>query len=59
MISLVSKDEAVGTFQLLNGTDPLSGKPLWSSETVVSSASFALTTGAEARPLISWQPGWQ
>jgi len=55
----VSKEQAVGTFQLLNGTDPLSGKPLWSSETVASSASFALSTSAEARPLISWQPLWQ
>ena len=55
----VSKEQAVGTFQLLNGSDPLSGKSAWSSETVVSSSSFALTTGSEARPLISWQPGWQ
>ncbi|MCP9823711.1 alkaline phosphatase, partial [Cyanobium sp. L1E-Cus] len=54
----VSKEQAVGTFQLLNGTDPLSGKPAWSSETVASSASFALSTSAEARPLISWQPNW-
>ncbi|MEB3270948.1 MAG: alkaline phosphatase D family protein, partial [Synechococcus sp.] len=55
----VSKEQAVGTFQLLNGTDPLSGKPAWSSETVVSSASFALSTSAEARPLINWQPNWR
>jgi phosphodiesterase/alkaline phosphatase D-like protein len=55
----VSKEQAVGTFQLLNSTDPLSGKPVWSSETVVSSASFALSTSAEARPLINWQPSWQ
>jgi len=55
----VSNDQAVGTFQLLNGTDPLSGKPVWSSETVVSSASFALSTSAEALPLINWQPSWK
>ncbi len=55
----VSREQAVGTFQLLNGTDPLSGKSLWSSETVVSSASLALSISPESRPLISWQPGWQ
>jgi predicted extracellular nuclease/phosphodiesterase/alkaline phosphatase D-like protein len=55
----VSKEQVVGSFQLLNGTDPVSGKPLWSSESVVSSASYGLSTSAEARPLISWQPGWR
>jgi phosphodiesterase/alkaline phosphatase D-like protein len=55
----VSKEQAQGSFQYLNGTDPLSGQPLWSSETVVSSASYGLSTTAEARPLISWQPGWR
>ena len=55
----VSKEQAVGSFQFLNGTDAVSGQPLWSSETVVSSASYVLSTTAEARPLITWQPGWR
>jgi hypothetical protein len=55
----VSKEQAVGSFQFLNGTDAISGQPLWSSESVVSSASYGLSTTAEARPLITWQPGWR
>ena len=55
----VSKEQAVGSFQFLNGSDPLNGKSLWSSETVVSSASYALTSAAEALPLITWQPDWR
>lgn len=55
----VSKEQAVGSFQFLNGTDPVSGQPLWSSETVVSSAGLALSSSTEAQPLISWQPGWR
>jgi phosphodiesterase/alkaline phosphatase D-like protein len=49
----VSKEQAVGSFQFLNGTDAVSGQPLWSSQSVVSSASY------ELRPLITWQPGWR
>jgi phosphodiesterase/alkaline phosphatase D-like protein len=55
----VSKEQAVGSFQFLNGTDAVSGQPLWSSESVVASASYGLSTTAEARPLITWQPGWR
>lgn len=55
----VSREQAVGSFQFLNGTAPVSGQPLWSSETVVSSASYGLSTTAEARPVITWQPGWR
>ena len=55
----LSKEQAVGSFQFLNGTDPLNGQPLWSSESVVSSASYGLSTTAEARPLITWQSGWR
>jgi hypothetical protein len=55
----VSPEQALGSFQFLNGTDALSGRPLWSSETVVSSASYGLSTTAEARPLIPWQAGWR
>jgi phosphodiesterase/alkaline phosphatase D-like protein len=49
----VSKEQAVGSFQFLNGTDAVSGQPLWSSQSVVSSASY------ELRPLITWQTGWR
>ena len=55
----VSKEQAVGSFQFLNGTDAVSGQPLWSSESVISSSSYGLSTTAEARPLITWQPGWR
>ena len=55
----VSKEQAVGSFQFLNGTDTVSGQPLWSSESVVSSASYGLSASVEARPLITWQPGWR
>jgi hypothetical protein len=51
--------DSLGSFQYLNGTDSVSGEPFWSSETVVSSASYGLSTTAEARPLIPWQPGWR
>jgi phosphodiesterase/alkaline phosphatase D-like protein len=54
----VSKEQSLGSFHFLNGTDAVSGQPLWSSESVVSSASYGLSTTAEARPLITWQPGW-
>jgi phosphodiesterase/alkaline phosphatase D-like protein len=55
----VSKEQAVGSFQFLNGTDTVSGQPLWSSESVISSSSYGLSTTAEAQPLITWQPGWR
>ena len=55
----VSKEQAVGSFQFLNGTDAVSGQSLWSSESVISSASYGLSTTAEAGPLITWQPGWR
>jgi phosphodiesterase/alkaline phosphatase D-like protein len=55
----VSKEQAVGSFQFLNGTDAVSGQPLWSSESVISSSSYGLSTTAEAQPLITWQPGWR
>ncbi len=55
----VSSDQASGSFQFLNGVDPLSGVPRWSSETVVASRNFNLTLNPEAKPEISWQSAWR
>ena len=55
----VSSDQASGSFQFLNGVDPLSGVPRWSSETVVASRNFNLTLNPEAKQEISWQSAWR
>ncbi|MEB3319418.1 MAG: alkaline phosphatase D family protein, partial [Cyanobium sp.] len=49
----VSKEQAVASFQFLNGTDAVSGQSQWSSETVVSSASLALNAPPTALSLIN------
>jgi predicted extracellular nuclease/phosphodiesterase/alkaline phosphatase D-like protein len=55
----VNKDQAVGTFQLLDGVNPLSGQPQWASEAVVASGDFKLSVQPEATPQITWQSGWR
>jgi phosphodiesterase/alkaline phosphatase D-like protein len=55
----VTADQASGSFQFLNGVDPLSGVPRWSSETVVASRNLSLSLNPEATPEISWQSGWR
>jgi hypothetical protein len=55
----VTPEQASGSFQLLDGFDAVSGVPVWNSETVVANRSFNLAVGAEAVPLVSWQPGWR
>jgi phosphodiesterase/alkaline phosphatase D-like protein len=55
----VTADQASGSFQFLNGVDPLSGVPRWSSETVVASRNLSLSVNPEATPEISWQSGWR
>jgi phosphodiesterase/alkaline phosphatase D-like protein len=55
----VNKDQAVGTFQFLDGVNPVSGLPQWASEAVVASSGLSLSLNPEATPLINWQPGWR
>ncbi|MDH4405069.1 MAG: ExeM/NucH family extracellular endonuclease [Cyanobium sp. D14.bin.5] len=54
----VNKDQAVGTFQYLDGVNPLSGLSQWASEAVVAKSDFSLSLNPEATPLINWQPAW-
>jgi predicted extracellular nuclease/phosphodiesterase/alkaline phosphatase D-like protein len=55
----VSRDQAVGTFQFLNGVNPLSGQVQWASETVFADANLSLSVAAEATARITWQPDWR
>jgi phosphodiesterase/alkaline phosphatase D-like protein len=55
----VTAEQASGSFQFLDGVDPLSGMPRWSSETVVASRNLSLSLNPEATPEISWQSGWR
>jgi predicted extracellular nuclease/phosphodiesterase/alkaline phosphatase D-like protein len=55
----VSKEQAVGTFQLLDGVNPLSGLSKWATETVVAASDFKLSVQPEATPQITWQSGWR
>ncbi len=55
----VSSDQASGSFQFLDGLDPLSGLLRWSSETVVASRNLSLSVNPEATPEISWQSTWR
>jgi phosphodiesterase/alkaline phosphatase D-like protein len=55
----VTADQASGSFQFLDGVDPLSGISRWSSETVVASRNLSLSVNPEATPEISWQSGWR
>lgn len=54
----VSKHQAVGTFQFLDGVNPLTGLSQWASETVVATSDLSLRVVPEATPVINWQPGW-
>jgi alkaline phosphatase D len=54
----ISKDQAVGTFQLIDGVNPLTGQPRWTSESVTASADFSLASKPAVMPLINWQTGW-
>jgi phosphodiesterase/alkaline phosphatase D-like protein len=49
----ITADQAIGSFQLLDATDPFTSAPRWVSETLASSSSFELS------PLINWQAGWR
>jgi hypothetical protein len=55
----VNKDQAVGTFQFLDGVNPLSGLPQWASEAVVAASDLKLSLVPEAAPVVNWQPGWR
>ena len=55
----VNKDQAVGTFQYLDGVNPLSGLSQWASEAVVAKSDFSLSLNPEATPQITWQSGWR
>lgn len=54
----VSKEEAIGSYQFLDGVNPQSGQTQWASETVVAASDLSLSLEPEATPEISWQPGW-
>ncbi|MCX5928026.1 MAG: ExeM/NucH family extracellular endonuclease [Cyanobium sp. LacPavin_0920_WC12_MAG_63_22] len=55
----VNKDQAIGTFQFLDGVNPLLDLPQWATETVVASGDFKLSVQPEATPQITWQSGWR
>jgi len=55
----VSKEQAVGTFQFLDGVNPVSGLSQWATETVVAASDFKLSVQPEATPQITWQSGWR
>ena len=55
----VSKEQAIGSFQLLDGSDPLTSTPRWVSQTLSANSSLALSRNADASPLITWQPEWR
>ena len=55
----VTADQASGSFQFLDGVDPLSGMSRWSSETVVASRNLSLSVNPEATPVINWQATWR
>ena len=54
----VSKEQAIGTYQFLDGVNPQSGQTLWASETVIAANDFSLSVQPEATPEIRWQPDW-
>ena len=55
----VTPDQAIGSFQFLDGTDPLTSAPRWVSEAMTASSTFALSRSADASPSIKWQAGWR
>jgi predicted extracellular nuclease/phosphodiesterase/alkaline phosphatase D-like protein len=55
----MSKEQAVGTFQFLDGVNPVSGLSQWATETVVAASDFKLSVQPEATPQITWQSGWR
>jgi phosphodiesterase/alkaline phosphatase D-like protein len=55
----VSKEQAVGAFQFIDGVNPLTGLPRWTSESVIATADFNLRPQPEVTPQINWQPGWK
>ncbi|WP_161956136.1 MULTISPECIES: alkaline phosphatase D family protein [Cyanobium] len=55
----VTKEQAVGTFQFLDGVNPVSGLSQWATETVVAASDFKLSIQPESTPQITWQSGWR
>ena len=51
----VTPEEALGSYQLLDGLDANTGASLWSSETVVATRDLNLSVNQ----LISWEPTWR
>ena len=49
----ITTDQAIASFHLLDGNDPLTSAPRWVSETFAASSSFAIS------PLITWQSDWR
>jgi len=49
----ITPDQAIGSFQFLDNTDPLTSSPRWVSQTLAASSSLALS------PLITWQAAWR
>ena len=54
----VSKEEAIGSFQFLDGLNSFSGLPQWASETAVAGSDLSLSITPQATPQINWQQGW-
>ena len=55
----ITPDQAIASYQLLDGSDPLTSAPRWVSETISANSSLALSRNADAAPLITWQPAWR
>ncbi|NBO66874.1 MAG: hypothetical protein EBU88_18855, partial [Acidobacteria bacterium] len=55
----VTKEQTVGAFQFMDGVNPLTGLPRWTSESVIASADLNLSPKPEVTPQINWQPGWK
>ena len=55
----VTTDEAIGSFQLLDGVNPFSTRPQWTAETVIAQGDFSFRPASEATSAISWHPDWR
>ena len=55
----ITADQAIGNFQFLDGTDPLTSAPRWVSEAMTASSTFALSRSPDASSLINWQADWR
>jgi predicted extracellular nuclease/phosphodiesterase/alkaline phosphatase D-like protein len=55
----LTSDLVSGTFQLLDGFDPSTGREAWKSQSVETTRNLNIMAKPESTPMITWHPSWR